>query len=322
MAAITPRGAGNVNLAFVARRGTNAAMQSGRLYAAVEAGGTKINCAVGTGPDDIRTRTRIPTRSPVETIADLVAFFDSAVAEHGAVAGLGVASFGPIDLARASPTWGHVAATTKPGWSWVDLVGPLKARLGCPAAFDTDVNGAALGEARWGAGQGVDSLVYFTVGTGIGGGFVTAGKPLHGLTHPEMGHVRLRRHADDAYPGLCSFHGDCAEGLASGPAIKDRLGKPLNELPDDHPFRAVLADYLGQLCAQAVLMLSPQRIVLGGGVMNAGGLHAPAAERMRHHLAGFISDARLGRDDYVVPPGLGDDAGLAGAFALAMDVAG
>ena len=297
-------------------------MKSGTLYAAVEAGGTKINCAVGTGPDDIRARTRIATRAPDETIADMVAFFETAVAEHGTVAALGVASFGPVDLDRDSPTWGHVADTTKPGWKWIDIVGPLMRRLGCPAAFDTDVNGAALGEARWGAGQGTSSLVYFTIGTGIGGGFVTDGRPLHGLTHPEMGHVRLRRHPDDDYPGLCRFHGDCAEGLAAGPAIKDRLGKPLNELPDDHPFRAILADYLGQLCAHAVLMLSPQRIVLGGGVMNAGGLHAPAAARMRHHLAGFIPDPRLASDDFVVPPALGDDAGIAGAFALAMDAAG
>lgn len=295
---------------------------SGTLYAAVEAGGTKINCAVGTGPADIRARTRIATRGPAETMAEVEAFFAAAVAEHGPVAALGVGSFGPLDLDRSSKTWGYVAATVKPGWNWIDMVGPLARQLDCPAAFDTDVNGAALGEARWGAGQGVDSLVYFTIGTGIGGGFVTEGRVLHGLTHPEMGHVLLRRHPDDDYPGKCAFHGDCAEGLAAGPAISDRLGKPLNELADDHPFRAILADYLGQLCANAVLMLSPQRIVLGGGVMNAGGLHAPAAERMRHHLAGFIPDPRITAPDFVVPPALGDDAGLAGAFALAMDAAG
>jgi len=291
------------------------------LYAAVEAGGTKINCAVGSGPGDIRARTRIATRAPAETLAEVAAFFDAATAEHGPVAALGIASFGPLDLDRTSPTWGHVAATTKPGWAWVDVAGPLGSRLGCPVAFDTDVNGAALGEHRWGAGQGVSNLVYFTVGTGIGGGLVIDGRPVHGLSHPEMGHVRLRRHPDDDYRGFCSFHGDCAEGLASGPAVKDRLGAPLNELAGDHPFRDVLADYLGQLCAHAVLMLSPQRIVLGGGVMNAGGLHRPAAERMRHWLAGFIPDERLGRDDFVVPPKLGDDAGIAGAFALAIDAA-
>ncbi len=291
------------------------------LYAAIEAGGTKINCAVGTGPDDIRRRVRIDTRAPEATMAEVVAFFAGASAELGAVAALGVGSFGPLDLDHSSPTWGHVAATTKPGWVWIDMVGPVARRLGCPAAFDTDVNAAALGEARWGAGRGGDDLVYFTIGTGIGGGFVSGGRARHGLTHPEMGHVSLRRHPDDAYPGLCSFHGDCAEGLASGPAISDRLGAPLNELAVDHPFRAILADYLGQLCAHAVLMLSPQRIVLGGGVMNAGGLHAPAAARMRHHLGGFIVHPRLAADDFVVAPALGDNAGLAGAFALAMDVA-
>ncbi len=292
-----------------------------RLYAALEAGGTKMNCAVGGGPRDIRARARIATRAPAETLAEVAAFFEAAVAEHGAVAGLGIASFGPLDLDRSSPTWGHVAATTKPGWAWVDVAGPLGRQLGCPVAFETDVNGAALGEHRWGAGQGVSDLVYFTIGTGIGGGLVIGGKPVHGLTHPEMGHVRLRRHPADDYRGFCTYHGDCAEGLASGPAIRDRLGKPLNELPSDHPFRAILADYLGQLCAQAVLMVSPQRIILGGGVMNAGGLHEPAAERMQHWLAGFIPDARLQRGDFIVPPGLGDDAGLAGAFALAMDAA-
>lgn len=291
------------------------------LYAAVEAGGTKINCAVGTGPADIRRRARIDTRAPDVTMAEMVAFFAAATAELGPVAALGVGSFGPLDLDPVSPTWGYVAVTTKPGWTWIDMVGPVARQLGCPAAFDTDVNAAALGEARWGAGSGADGLAYFTIGTGIGGGFVSGGRPLHGLTHPEMGHVLLRRHPDDDYRGLCRFHGDCAEGLASGPAIRDRLGAPLNELPDDHPFRAILADYLGQLCAHAVLMLSPQRIVLGGGVMNAGGLHAPAADRMRHHLAGFIAHPRLAADDFVVPPVLGDDAGLAGAFALAMDVA-
>lgn len=294
---------------------------SGTLYAAVEAGGTKFNCAMGTGPHDIRARARVATRGPAETLAEVAAFFDAAVAGHGPVAALGVGSFGPVDLDRASPTWGHITETTKPGWRGVDMVGPLARRLGCPAGFDTDVNGAALGEWRWGAGRGLDSLVYFTVGTGIGGGAIVAGRPLHGLTHPEMGHVRLRRHPDDGYPGLCSYHGDCAEGLASGPAIAARLGKPLNELPADHPFRAVLADYLGQLCATAVFLLSPRRIVIGGGVMNAGGLHAPIADRMRHHLAGFVASPSIGRDDFVVPPGLGDDAGLAGAFALAMGAA-
>lgn len=292
-----------------------------KLYAAVEAGGTKFNCAVGTGPGDVRRRVRIATRDPASTLAEVGDFLTAAAEELGAVAALGIASFGPLDLDRSSPTWRHVAATTKPGWAWIDVAGPLSQRLDCPVAFETDVNGAALGEARWGAGQGLTSLAYFTVGTGVGGGFVLDGQPLHGLTHPEMGHVYVRRHPTDAYPGICSFHGDCIEGLASGPAIQARFGKPLNEMPDDHPFRAVIADYLGQLCAQAVLMLTPQRIVLGGGVMNAGGLHAPIAERMRHHLAGFIAHPRIDAPDFIVPPALGNDAGLAGAFALAMDIA-
>lgn len=288
------------------------------MFAAVEAGGTKINCAVGHGPAEIIARARIPTRGSSETLADVSAFFARAVVEHGPVSGLGIASFGPLDLDRASPTFGHVADTTKPGWAWVDVAGPLARQLGCPVAFDTDVNGAALGEHCWGAGQGVRTLVYVTVGTGIGGGAVVDGKPLHGLVHPEMGHVPLRRRADDDYPGYCSFHRDCAEGLVSGPAIKDRYGVPLNELPSNHPARALVADYLGQFCAMLTFILSPERIVLGGGVMNAGGLHAPVLERTRAWLGGFIAHPAIGRDDYIVPPGLGDDAGLAGAFALAM----
>jgi fructokinase len=294
---------------------------SGRFFAAVEAGGTKFSCALGAGPDAIVARTRIATRDPASTLGDVAAFFVAATAAHGRAAGLGIASFGPVDLDRASPTWGHIAATTKPGWDWTDVAGPLGRQLGCPVGFDTDVNGAAIGEHRWGAGQGLSNLVYFTVGTGIGGGVVIGGRPLHGLAHPEMGHIRLRRHPDDDYPGFCSFHGDCAEGLACGPAIRERLGQPLDELPPDHPFRAVLADYLGQLCANAVLLLSPQRIILGGGVMNAGGLHAPVTARMRHWLAGIVSAPALAREDFVSPPALGDDAGLAGAFALAMAAA-
>ncbi|MFC3714099.1 ROK family protein [Sphingoaurantiacus capsulatus] len=294
-------------------------MNATPLYAAIEAGGTKINVAVGSGPADIRRRARIATRHPDETMPEIAAFLDGAVAEFGPLAGLGIATFGPADLDPASPTYGCVFAGTKPGWDDTDILGPFVRQLGCPAAIDTDVNGAALGEARWGAGKGFESIVYFTVGTGIGGGFVQDEKTRHGLTHPEMGHVLVRRHPHDAYPGICRFHGDCVEGLASGPAIRDRLGAPLDELPEDHPFRAILADYLGQLCAQAVFLLSPQRIVLGGGVMNAGGLHGPVTDAMRRYLAGFIPHPRLKGDDYLVPPALGDDAGIAGAFALAMD---
>ena len=290
------------------------------MYAAAEFGGTKVNCAVGTGPDDIRMRTRIATRGSEETLTDVVAFFAQATAAYGPVKALGVGCFGPLDLNRASPRWGHVAATVKPGWMHADVCGPLAAVLNCPVAFDTDVNGAALGEARWGAGRELSDLVYITVGTGIGGGAIVGGRPVHGLMHPEMGHVPIRRHAQDDYPGFCSYHGDCCEGLACGPAIKDRLGVPLNELPEDHPFRPILADYLGQLCAQVVFLLSPQRIVLGGGVMNAGGLHAPVAAAMRYWLAGFVQAEGIEDDGYIVPPTLGDDAGLAGAFALAMDV--
>jgi fructokinase len=292
----------------------------GNLLAAIELGGTKVLAAVAAEPLAPLRRIRIATTDPASTLDAIAAFFDDATKEFGAAAALGIASFGPIGLRRGSAAWGRMGRTTKPGWEGANVATDLERQLNCPVNVDTDVNGAALAEARWGVGRGLDSIAYLTVGTGIGGGLVIGGRPIHGATHPEIGHVRLRRHPDDDFPGRCAFHGDCAEGLASGPAIMDRFGKTFEELGPDHPFRHILADYLGQLCATLVFVASPERIVIGGGVMVATGLHGAVEESMRKWIGGYLASAAPDGKPFVAPPALGDDAGLAGGFALAQDL--
>jgi fructokinase len=292
------------------------------LYGGIEAGGTKFVCALGTGPDDVRAETRFPTTTPEETIGRAVDFFRAARETHGQLAGLGIASFGPVDLDRRSPTWGHVTSTPKPGWARADLAGPLGRELGVPVAFETDVNGAALGERRWGAAQGLDTFVYVTVGTGIGGGGMAGGRLLHGLVHPEMGHMRIPHDREaDPYAGRCPFHSDCLEGLASGPAIEARWGRPGRELPEDHPAWALEAEYLAFAAVNLVLTLSPQRIVLGGGVMEQRQLFPQIRRKVRERLNGYVRSAAVGEeiDAYIVPPALGGRAGVLGAMALAAD---
>lgn len=292
-----------------------------KLLAAVELGGTKVLAALAREPLAPLRSVRIPTRDPSSTLDAVARFFEEAKDQLGAPHALGIASFGPIDIRRGSATWGRMGRTNKPGWEDADVAGSLAASLGCPVSLDTDVNGAALAEARWGAGKALASIAYITVGTGVGGGLVIDGRPVHGAMHPEIGHVRLRRHPEDPYQGRCAFHGDCAEGLASGPAILERFGRTLGELEPGHPFRAILADYLGQLCATLLLVVSPERIVIGGGVMAASGLHGVVEEAMRKWLGGYMEPAAPG-GTFIVPPALGDDAGLAGGFALAQDLLG
>lgn len=291
------------------------------LYAGVEAGGTKFVCVVGTGPHDIRRRTRFPTTTPEETLARVVAFLKEADEPLEAI---GVGSFGPLDLNPASPTYGHITATPKSGWQNVDMVGYLRAHFDVPIAFESDVNAAAWGEHRWGAGRDVDTLVYITVGTGIGGGAIVNGRLVHGLVHPEMGHMRLPHDRErDPFPGICPFHGDCWEGLASGPAIAARWHADPATLPPDHPAWALEAHYLGLAIANIVCVLSPQRVILGGGVMHQAHLFPLVREGVRDTLAGYIAhpDVTEGLARFIVPPGLGDDAGVLGALALAMDIA-
>jgi fructokinase len=296
----------------------------GRLVGGIEAGGTKFVCAVGTGPDEVRAEERVPTTTPARTLGLVAAFFLAQTARTP-LAGLGVASFGPLDLDRRSLTFGCITTTPKPGWRGVDLLGPLRAALGLQIALDTDVNAAALAEQRWGAGRGLGTLVYVTVGTGIGGGAVIDGRPLHGLLHPEMGHVRLPHdRGRDPFIGVCPTHGDCWEGLATAPAITARWGRAPETLPDDHPAWALEAHYVALGLANIVLTLSPERVVLGGGVMTRTHLYDLVRSEVSDLLGGYLSSPALadGLQHYIVPPALGDRAGVLGAIALAQSAGG
>ncbi|MBN1889717.1 MAG: ROK family protein [Thermoflexales bacterium] len=294
------------------------------LYGGIEAGGTKFVCAVGCGPDDVRAQTRFPTTIPEETIGRAIAFFQEQIAQEP-LAAIGIASFGPVDPDPNSPTFGTITTTPKPGWANTDLAGPLRRALGVPVGFDTDVNGAALGEGRWGAAQGLDTFIYLTIGTGIGGGGLVAGRPIHGLLHPEMGHVRLPHDWEaDPFPGFCPYHGDCFEGLAAGPAIERRWGQPAESLPPQHPAWALEARYIGLGLANYVLTLSPQRIILGGGVMQQPQLFPLVRREVQTLLAGYVHAPAILEhiDDYIVPPALGSRAGVLGAIALAQRARG
>ncbi|MEM6648098.1 MAG: ROK family protein [Bacteroidota bacterium] len=289
---------------------------SNSLLGAIEAGGTKFVCAIGTGPDDLCAVERFRTTTPDETLGRAIGFFQ----QHDApIAALGIGSFGPVDLNSTSATYGYITTTPKPHWANTDFGGTMRRALGCPVAFDTDVNAAARGEQRWGAAQDVDSALYITVGTGIGGGFISHGRALHGLIHPEMGHIRVPRHPEDPFPGCCPFHGDCLEGMASGPAIHQRWGRPGAELPEDHPAWGIEAHYLGHAVATFALVLSPERIILGGGVMHQPLLLALIRSCVHDVLAGYVQHPALLRDidQYIVAPDLGDRAGVLGALALA-----
>ena len=284
-------------------------------YGGIEAGGTKWVCAVGRSADEIGETTTFPTTTPDETIARAAEFFG-----RTRPAALGVGSFGPIDLHRSSPTWGHITTTPKPGWSGVDVVGALVEALGVPVEFDTDVNAAALGEQRAGAARGLDTFCYLTVGTGIGGGAIVEGRLLHGLVHPELGHIRVPHDRErDPFPGSCPFHGDCLEGLASGAAIRARWGRAAEELHGDEAVWELVAEYLALGVVNVVCALSPQRVVIGGGVLEAPGLIERIRARTPALLAGYISAPAVTDeiDGYIVAPGLGRLAGVAGALVLA-----
>ncbi len=294
-----------------------------QLVGGIEAGGTKFVCAVGTGPDDVRAETRIATTSPQETIGQAIEFFRFHSNKLGPLAAVGIASFGPIDPEPSSKTFGFITTTPKPGWANTDFGGSISRALGVPVGFDTDVNVAALGEWRWGAGQGLDNLIYLTIGTGIGGGGLVNGKLMHGLVHPEMGHVRIPHDlAADAYPGHCPFHGDCLEGLACGPAMAERWKQHADTLPVDHPGWALEANYLALALVNFICTLSPQRIILGGGVMSHAPLFPMIRARVVELLSNYVqSPAILDHSDrYIVPPALGNRSGVLGAFALAQQV--
>src|SRR5438552_18917451 len=258
------------------------------LFGAIEAGGTKFVCAVGTGPEDLRARMVFPTSTPGETIRQVVEFLGEA-ARHEPLAAVGIASFGPVDVKPDSPRFGYITSTPKAGWQNVDLAGEIRRALDLPVAFDTDVNAAALGERRWGAAQGLQTFVYLTVGTGIGGGGLVEGRLMHGVLHPEMGHMRIPHDwQSDPFPGACPFHGDCWEGLAAGSALEARWGGNCRHLPLDHQAWQLEARYLALGVANLVCTLSPQRIVLGGGVMRQPGLFSLVRRHTLELLNGYI----------------------------------
>ncbi len=281
------------------------------LFLGIEVGGTKTICILGRGPDEILQQVRFPTTAPKAVLAQVRDFWQQASAVYGPPAAVGVASFGPLDL-----TAGKILSTPKKGWSGFDWRRALRAFFSGPIRIDTDVNGAALAEWRWGAAQGLDSFVYLTVGTGIGGGAMHHGRLLAGSSHPEMGHMRLPHDRQrDPFAGLCPFHGDCLEGLASGPALAARWGQAAETLPADHPAWQLEADYLALALHNLAAVLSPQRVLLGGGVMQQTALFPLIRTRLRVSLGAYWPG--LEAETFVCPPGLGAQAGPLGALALA-----
>ena len=289
---------------------------SDALLAGVELGGTKCICTLAATDGEIVAQEVVPTGGiPDEALGSIAAILARWRAERG-FASLGIASFGPVDLDPASPRWGFITTTPKPGWAQVDVARRLGRGLGVPLAFDTDVNGAALAEMKWGAGQGMADFAYITVGTGIGVGLIVNGAPTRGFGHSELGHVRVARLPGDDWPGACPYHGACVEGLAAGGSIAKRLGVSGVDLPADHPVWESVAHALAQLCHVIVCAAAPRRIVIGGGVVSGNPHLLPRIEKMLvESLAGYV--LLPGGDPYVTAPGLGDRAGPLGPIALA-----
>ncbi len=295
------------------------------LYGAVEAGGTKFVCAVGEPAAAPLAEASFATTTPEETLGRVADFFAEAQARHGAVAAVGIGSFGPVHVRPGSAHYGRIARTPKLRWEGVDMLGEIARGAGAPAAIDTDVNIALLGEVRHGAGVGCDDVVYVTVGTGIGAGVLANGRIVYGFAHPEVGHMHVPKPAEDAaFAGVCAFHADrCLEGLASGPALRARWGTGAENLPPDHPGWTLQARYLAALCTNLLVTLAPRRIILGGGVMMQAHLFARVRESLRELLNGYLDFAANGVefDELVVPARLGGRAGVVGALELARDFA-
>lgn len=290
-------------------------------YAGIEAGGTKFNCIVATDPQNILAEKRISTTTPEETLPEVVDFFTGVQrAQKIDFKALGLGSFGPIELHVDAPQYGYITSTPKLAWRNSDVLGYLQKELSLPIAFDTDVTAAAMGEGKWGSAVGCSNFVYLTIGTGIGGGVIIDGKPVHGLLHPEIGHMFIPHDLQaDPFPGCCPSHGDCLEGLANGPALKTRWGAPAESLPLDHPAWKIEAKYIAYCLVNLVLTISPERIVLGGGVMKVPGLIELVRTETVSKLNGYIqSDDLIKHTDKLIQlPGLGDRAGVLGCIALA-----
>jgi len=285
------------------------------MLGAIEAGGTKFVCAVGNEDGEVVERVRIPTTVPEETIPKVLAFF-----QRYSVDAVGIGSFGPIDVNSESPTYGYITSTPKEGWRDYPFVQTITETLSVPVGFNTDVNAAALGEATYGAAKGLDSCLYITVGTGIGAGAIVQGKLLQGLSHPEMGHILVRRHPNDSYEGKCAYHKDCLEGLAAGPAIEARWGDKGINLVDREEVWELEGYYLAQALMQYLLILSPKKIILGGGVMKQERVFASIQKHLVELVNGYVRLPDLA--NYIVGPGLGDEAGITGALMLAKEALG
>lgn len=293
---------------------------------AIEAGGTKFVCAVAEASGAILSQVRLPTETPEKTLAAVITYFEDFQKTSGKrLDALGIACFGPVDLDKNSKTYGYITATPKPGWCNTDVANVLGRHFNIPVGFDTDVNAAALGEYLWGAGKGLDVVLYLTVGTGIGGGLYVNGKPLHGLMHAEMGHVLIQQDKSaDPFEGCCPYHHGCLEGLASGRSVDLRWKCHASELPDSHPAWELEADYLAQGLMNFILTVSPQKIVLGGGLMHKQHLYALIRRKVFQKLNGYVAVPAILKhiDDYIVSPGLGEKSGICGAIGLAMDALG
>lgn len=284
---------------------------------AIEAGGTKFVCGIADKEGNVLERVSFPTETPEITLQKVYNFF-----KNKGVEAIGVGSFGPIDPNPSSETYGYITKTPKKYWSDFNLIGELQKKLNISMVFDTDVNSAALGEATWGAAKGLKNCLYLTIGTGIGGGILVSGKLVHGMLHPEMGHIFVRRHPDDSYVGKCPFHKDCFEGLASGPAIEERWGVKAYELSVNHKAWEFEAYYIAQALVNYILTISPERIVLGGGVMKQFQLFPLIRKNVKEMLNNYVQTKEIleNIDKYIVSPALGDNAGLLGCIALALKV--
>jgi fructokinase len=289
------------------------------LYGGIEAGGTKFVCAVGSDPENIVDEIRFPTTTPAETIQRVCDFF---VPYLGQLHGIGLGSFGPVDIDPDSPTYGYITTTPKPHWANTNILGLLRGQLNLPIAMDMDVAAAAMGEFKWGACKGLDPSLYLTIGTGIGGGFIVNGKPFRGIVSLEMGHIRIPRDPGlDPFNGSCPYHGDCFEGLASGPAIQARLGRRAETLSNDDPFWQVEADYIAYALTNYICTFAPKKIILGGGVMQKSFLFGKVKEKVLELLNKYLHHTMLidHIDEYIVPPMLGNRSGFLGGIAMAME---
>lgn len=285
------------------------------IYGSIEAGGTKFVCAVSDEALNIIERVSFPTTTPEETMPLVVDFFKQYEATLKAI---GIGSFGPIDINKKSETYGFITSTPKLAWQNYDVLGEMKKHFDLPMAFTTDVNAAAYGEYKLGNGKGKDSVVYYTIGTGVGGGAIQQGNFIEGFSHPEMGHTLVQPHPDDNFKGVCPFHGNCLEGMAAGPSIEKRFGVKGQDLPEDHPFWAIEATYIAQCAYNTTLMMSPEVIIFGGGVMHQQHVVDKVHAAFEKLINGYVSYPNVA--DYIVTPALGDNAGTLGCLSLAKDL--